>query len=404
MLLSSSDATVSTAAQLTAALNAVPANTGRVYVIAGQGGDYGDFVFPTNYDRGSTLVQIGSASRLNKMRFRSISAQNARNVEFLGLDFRRDTILDEFGYPTGTALDLSGARGTGAHRLRLQDCDFRGAAFQLITRNLKQADIAYNNFYAPAVDGIRLAANTDAEEVNDVFFHHNRVSALHPTINWPDIRSQVGYEHLLNDVSDPRRSDQRSGNFPVRNLAGTMVPYTSEQRSGRHGDLLQGWGRWVNVRIEDNFFETGNSYRHCIIAQTSTNFSASYSRQVSLRRNSFLGAHAHGFYPRRHIDPVLEGNLFRRRADATWALHYSDSPDPNLMRIGVSTRNIAEDGAQPATRARLIGNVFPAQVTTYWMQSAWYENVGSVFSDTAVPAGWESTDVARGRIGPYGYE
>ncbi len=47
----------------------------------------------------------------------------------------------------------------------------------------------------------------------------------------------------------------------------------------------------------------------------------------------------------------------------------------------------------------ITNTVVPAQVSTYWMQSALITGSGLVYSHTAVPDGWAAMDVAQGRVG-----
>ena len=409
--LAPADVIVGNAAQLTTALAAAPSNTGARYIIgltAGFSG--GNFEVTANYNKGTTLVQIRSQSTTTPALFNTFRAANPRNIELEGLNIW-NTNLDDFGFGSGVTVSFEGARGTGAHRCAIRNCDIRGGSEGIRTAGNKYCDYSHNSIRGAAIDQLRLANNNSTQSQQSIRVNNNHISALHPTRSHPNLTAQVGYSNLLSDATDPRRSDQVGGDTLVRNLAGVNVLVTAATKANRHPDLIQGWGLWDDVVIEDNYLETGDAYRHGIFYQNAVAQNPEYATGVTIRRNHIIGAHVHGIALVRVIDPVVQDNLIRQRAGVVWAQHYwSGTPTPAeraaVMVPSLTNRNLDLEGRYPATRVQFNNNVLPAAATagTYWTRSGWLTGTGNVYSDSAEPTGWSGFDAANNRFGPYGYD
>ena len=146
---------------------------------------------------------------------------------------------------------------------------------------------------------------------------------------------------------------------------------------------------WQNVTIEDNILETNNVYCHGIFTQTGP------SSNVTIRRNQITSAHVNAIC----VDGwdatcLIEQCLIRPWPTRTWALGMPGGlPDsPAHMQPVISTRKNRVPMA-------INNTVTPAFTNSFETPAGSVVGSGNVNSDSAVPTGWASTDVANGNVG-----
>lgn len=401
-ILAPADIIVTNAATLTAALNGVASNLNRRYIIGMQGGNYGNFTYPANYNKGTTLVRIRSENRFSPAIFTSISANNSRNIEITRLTVDRNQ-LDQFGYPTGGAcIDIDDSEGTNGYYCLIRDVLCEPSTYGILAYNTKRIIYEYNTIRGFSVDGMRVYGQGN-DECADSIIRRSIITATHPTRTYPDVSATVGYAHTINSAIDVRRSDQKSGDENVLNLDGVPILVTQATKDGRHADCIQGAGRWRNMLIEDCFLETHNGYCHGFLHQNRTTDSTTYSSGEIVRGCLIVGAHNHAINVTRSTNPLVEGCWIRSWPGRNWANFWVTPANQGeaIMRPGISTREVDQGGT--GSRFQIINTVVPATVATYWMQAATYNATNLVFSDSAQPANWAAGLVAQGRIGQYGH-
>lgn len=396
------DVTVETLAELEAALVDVPANLGRDYVIRVQPGTYGRVTGLVDFNRGSTRLRLqGSYTAENRPTVRGIFADRCVNVSLEYLNIIGNT-WDEFGFAGSNGSDGGrGLRMDDARNIRLWGCLVSRWVFCFQARGLRDAELAWNTFREPGVDAFRIFT-VSPNAADSVFMHHNIYSMNGPDPIYPDLSIRgLSYANDRRCSIDPRRSDQQwiagdHTNAPVMNLAGAMVPVSSTQRDGRHPDCCQTSGSITNFRWEDCLFETNNIYGHGSYNNNADDGGWAPAGPLTYRRCLFNTAHNHAMAWQGDFTGgvTLDAVMIRQWSPANYALNIPGRADnPGVMRPGMST--VETVGPINAT----------SECVVYTPRgAAWHDYTritgGPITqSNTAVPAGWDTTDVANGIVG-----
>lgn len=414
------DVIVTTPAQLTTALNAVPSNLARRYIIGLASGFQGwtsgndRFTYPSNYNKGTTCVQIRSEDRLSPATFRELRAQNSRNVEFEGLEFINPA-RDVFGFPgragsatTGdAALNLDNSRGVAPWYVKVRNCYFDGVYHAILWDNATRARIEYTTIRGYANDGIKMLGSNNATNPNvvDVVIDHCYISPISARFTFPDV-TEISYNFNRNNACDPRRSDeyQRGQNSTITDLNGVSHIITTDTKGARHCDAIQSIRTCIDFKILDTQFVHPDAYTHIMLFQTNNpppGFSwdyVPYSTGFEMRRCSITASHSLAPGLVDFIDPILHTCLWRRNSPT----HYTSGN--NTTYPAPQTENLNRSNQHSSTRVRMTDCVLPANLPTGDWDPSWVAQNNVVFSNTAVPPGWASTDVALGKVGAYGYE
>ncbi|PJN94049.1 hypothetical protein CNY89_16800, partial [Amaricoccus sp. HAR-UPW-R2A-40] len=286
------DVIVTTAAQLTTALNAVPSNLARRYIIGLASGFQGwtsgndRFTYPSNYNKGTTCVQIRSEDRLSPATFRELRAQNSRNVEFEGLEFINPA-RDVFGFPgtpgaiTGGAvsLDISNSKGVAPWYVKVRNCYFDGVYHGIAWDNPERARIEYTTICGYANDGVRIygTSNTINPSVRDVVFDHCYISPLSQRFTFPNV-TEISYTFDTRNACDPRRSDeyQRGSSSTFDDLNGVSRTISATIKGQRHCDAIQSIRTNIDIKILDCEFVHPDAYTHCMFFQTNNDPSVGF--------------------------------------------------------------------------------------------------------------------------------
>ena len=405
---------------INAALAAVPSGLNRRYIIGLPAADYGDYNWPNNYNtKGSTLVQLRSETPNDKARFTAVSASGARNIEIEELQIWSPD-FDRWGYPAGTTITFNGVRGVSPHRCRVRNCTTRGGSRGGYFKNCWNIDIEFNFIEGAAIDQFAIGADALPAKSSNVRVANNRISSFHPTATFPDLTATIGYNLERNEATDPRRSDQEDGNFPVADLDGILVPFpdpgtSAGTRGGRHPDLIQCWGFQENTIIEDNQITCGNLYRQGIFMHTELSLSAPFSTGVIVRRNEVMTAHVHAIACLRQANPQVYDNRILRNPISIgsngWGENYhKGTKGQGIMFANLSTNTVdADRGSNPATTVIAYNNALPANQSSWHNKSKITVPAGklpNIYSNDASnkPIGWDEWAVAKGRVGPRGYE
>ena len=391
------DTLVGSLSAINAAYTAAPSNLGRDYIIDVLPGTYGYLTVPSGYNKGTTRVVLRGASGGRP----AIAGIDARSTTNLG--FRRfnlvGTVMDEFGFPNGSPTSNRGLRITDATNIQLLGLRVEQMAFGIEANNINGLEVGYCTLRANAVDSLRLYAIGSPNIIRNVWVHHNLFDIAGTTDAYPDLTTRgLHYALPRNVAPDPRRSDQygyNNADSEVLNLAGSYVTVTEATKSGRHPDLIQGAGPWQNVVIEDNQLTTNNLYCHGIYIDNLDDGGWATSTGVVIRRNLITSAHPHALAFQGAFENAtrVEQCIIRPYPTRTWALNVPGrANNPGLMRPGISTNN-------SSGLITVVNTVLPAQVPSPWTNFSKMIATNVVQSDTAVPTGWASTDVALGRIG-----
>ena len=384
------DAQVVDTAGLLAALDAVPLNLNRDYVIRLASGDYGHVSRP-NYSRGSTSVVL-DGDPTNMPRIASADFQGSSRVTLRHLWFR-GTVVDAFGFPQGSSNAARGIVGDDSNFMRILGCLIENYAFCVQMNAVSDAEIGWNTIRSFGVDGLRLYGKTGSP-VRGAHVHHNVISANAPEPIWPQLDTR-GLHYALDRACgiDPRRSDQLGygsgdGSY-VQPVSGSPIWVSQNTKLGRHPDCIQGAMSWQNVVIEDNILETNNVYCHGIFTQTGP------SSGVIIRRNRITSAHVNAIC----VDGwdntcLIEQCLIRAWPGRNWALGMPDgrADSPAHMQPVISTR-------KNTVPMNVNNTVTPAFVNSFETPAGSIVGSGNVSSDSAVPTGWASTDVANNNVG-----
>lgn len=392
------DVVLGSLSAINAAYTAVPSNLGRDYIIDVLPGAYGYLTVPSGYDKGTTRVRLRGVIG-SRPSFAGIDARSTNNLAFDRLDLV-GTVLDEFGFPSGSSTSNRAVRISDTTDVQLRRLRIENYAFGIEANDTDGVEVAYCTVRASAVDALRLYATASPNVISNAHVHHCVFDANSTAVDaFPNLATRG--LHYTNDrrcAVDPRRSDQYgygNGDSDVRNLAGALVTVTASTKSGRHPDLIQGSGPWSNVVIEDNSFTTNNIYCHGIYLNNGDFGGWATTTGLVIRRNLITSAHPHAIaFQGLFADATrVEQCIIRPYPTRTWALNvpgYADNTQ--LMWPGVSTRE--------ASGSITVANcVLPAQIPTYWTQVSKMIASDLVQSDTATPVGWAATDVAQGRIG-----
>ncbi len=393
------DVTVTGREALLAALSAAPSNLGRDFVIrATRGPDYG-YLGLSGYGRGSTWVRlVGAQGALP--RFTGVDATGSSRLSLERLEFVGN-VLDAFGFPNGSSQTSRGVLLTRSTDCRLWGCLVEDMAIGAEANGSTDVEIGWNTIRSFAIDGLRLyELPSEGRPVVRPHVHHNVIDVNSPFPKWPDL-STLGLHYALPRTCaiDPRRSDQDGyGNADSYVLppVGAPILVTENTKLGRHADDLQMAGQSVDAVIEDNDFVTSNIYCHGIFTDNGPTETAAATSGLIIRRNRFTTAHVNAICAEGWDSTCrVEDCLIRNQPVRNWAIGMPDGSADNLdlMRPSISTRK------NTGALVRIINTVCPAQASTYWMQPSRISATGLVYSDTEVPVGWASMDVAQGRVG-----
>lgn len=393
------DVEVSTRAAALAAAAAAPANLGRRYVIQLAAGLYGYMTVPAGDDKGTTRVVFRAAPGAQAL-FRGINASDVANVAFEHLAVVGDT-LDAFGFPGGSASSSRGILLTRSTNCRVWGCLVEDMGIGIEANGSTDVELGWNTIRSFAIDGLRLyELPSEGRPVVRPHVHHNVIDVNATTPKWPNLAT-LGLHYALPPTCavDPRRSDQAGyGNADsyVQPVSGAPILVTENTKLGRHADCAQLAGQSVDAVIEDNDFITSNIYCHGIFTDNGPTESAEPTSGLIIRRNRFNTAHVNAICAEGwDASCRVEDCLIRAQPVRTWALGMPDgsADNPDLMRPSISTRK------NVGALVRIVNTVCPAEVSTYWMQTSRISSTGLVYSDSATPVGWSSTDVAQGRVG-----
>ena len=403
------DAVVSSTSELNAAINAIPANSGREWKIRLNYAVYGRITSLANFNGGTTRLRLQGSRTVLEARpvLRGFYAPNIRGVSFEFLNIVGDQ-MDEFGFPAG-ASGTEGARGfllDNSRDVRIWGCKVQRWPFGIQIQNARDIEIGWTTVREFRIDGIRtFMANPNIGD--NVRKHH-----VHITPNaesgtpYPDLSTRgLSYVNDRRCAIDPRRSDQvwREGDYanaPVMNLAGSMVPVSEGVRNGSHPDCDQTAGPVRRFTWEDCLYETNNLYCHGSYNNNNVSDGAGYATAGGLeyRRCEFRHAHNHTMAWQGDFSwgggITLDTVLIRALPTRTYAVNIPGVADNEpVMRPGMSTRETINTVITSVNQS-----VVHTPRSSFWHD---YSKVtGSIVqSTTEVPPGWELTDVARGIYG-----
>lgn len=395
------DVFVTSAATLTTALNNAPTNLNRAYIIECAAGDYGEFTYPSNYSRGSTVVRI-RGQRSAPPVFREISARGSRNVQFVGIRIIGNS-LDRFGFPdTQIGLDLRNARGIAPNYILIQDVVIDNIYHGAQLNSTQRAKMLYCTITGCCNDSLRLASVDDNTPTRDIEIGWCYFSSLSPTFTYPNQSSYMGYTIPTNQAIDTRRSDQRGGTTSVPDLSGVQVTVTAAQKDARHPDRIQSSRQLINIDIHDCEIYNDDCYAQSMFFQgwLAGVWEIPYSTGITIERCLISSSHVHGITFAGCIDPEVTDTMIRRISGINWS-------SGNVTRPGIGSKELDSGGLAPSSRVICTNVVCPSSVDNGaggWMNMNKINQVTPiVFSDVAVPTGWAGFDVALNKHGSYGY-
>ena len=382
-------ATPATFATLVAA---TPNNLGGDYIIDLAPGTYPVYNFSSNWTRGTTRLRLRSQDRseANRARMAPVNATGAQNVSFEHLTWS-GSARDEFGYYTGSALTIT--RGTN---IRVWGCHIERYAFGLIANQINGLTLGWTTIQSCAIDAVRLYAIT-APAVQNVEIHNTFITHQDREPNhYPDLTLYGGHYSNGRQCSvDYRRSDQGPGatvDKYVMNLAGDMVLVTAGTQDGRHPDLIQGAGVWINVTIRDSKLVSGDIYCHGIYANNADDGGWANSENIRYTRLEIVTAHPHAMtWQGLWNNVVVDGCWLHHFSPRTWSAVTPGMAESD-SRQAIGTRNTS-------STVTVRDTVLPDPWSTYWTVESKINAVNFVKSNSVLPPNWASTDVASGRYG-----
>ena len=441
--------TVSNAAALTAAMNAVVANTSSTYRIGLNKGNYGPWTAPANYNKGTTKVVLQATASADKPldfpTFEGVKVQNARN-----LHMERFRTINK-SREANTGFINSGTLSGGLYANFSRDCSFKDFYSECFFYGIEATSIQRCTFEYFTIRGFGNDAirhySTVANPNVDCIFRRFTITPHVPVSDSANTWQNLGtvwasYTHERTSSIDPRRNDSdgwQETSYPkpeepygpaYPTITGAAIysitnrgAVTMKDKNGknfvvlrstlyaRHADGLQTNGPIAGLIVEDFSIMCWNGYMHglLLLNESGVNPNA-MNTGIRVRRGIITCAAVHALQISRSNDTRFEQIIIRQYPTRTWSTGPGTSKGSGYMLPCISNQGQTSTGKEGGTPIASEANILkvtncvqPASVPKQWVASR-AEVTGLQSSNTAVPTGWASTLVAQGKIGFLGWK